>query len=151
MNAVTVGLALATGVGSALVPVLNAEAWALFAATGPVDTLLAVVLALAAGQTVGKLVLFESGRRGRAWHPWRRRPVSARTARWTDRVTGWLTSRRSGPPLVLAAASIGVPPLAVVSVAAGAAGQRRRVFVPLCLLGRTVRFSVLVLPLAVQW
>ena len=151
MNAVTVGLALATGVGSALVPVLNAEAWALFAATGPVDTLLAVVVALAAGQTVGKLVLFESGRRGRDWHPWRRGPVSARTARWTDRVTGWLTSPRSGPPLVLAAASIGVPPLAVVSVAAGAAGQRRRVFVPLCLLGRTVRFSVLVLPLAVQW
>ena len=73
VNAVTVGLALATGVGSAPVPVLNAEAWALFAATGPVDTLLAVVLALAAGQTVGKLVLFESGRRGRDWHPWRRR------------------------------------------------------------------------------
>ena len=150
MNPVPVGLALATGVGSALVPVLNAEAWALFAARGPVDTLLAVVLALAVGQTVGKLVLFEGGRRGRDWHPWRRRPVSARTTRWTDRVSGWLTSRRTGPPLVLAAASIGVPPLAVVSVAAGAAGQRRRMFVPLCLLGRTVRFTVLVLPFAVQ-
>lgn len=148
MNLLAVGLALAMGVASALVPLLNAEAWALLAATGPTDTLLAVVLALAAGQTAGKLVLFEAGRRGREWHPWRRRPVSARTDRWTERVSGWLTSPRSGPPLVLAAASIGVPPLAVVSVAAGAAGQRRRVFWPLCLIGRTARFGVLVLPLA---
>ena len=54
------------------------------------------------------------------------------------------------PLVVLAAASVGVPPLAVVSVAAGAAGQRRRVFAPLCLLGRTVRFTVVVLPLVLH-
>jgi membrane protein YqaA with SNARE-associated domain len=148
VTVLAVGLAVAVGVASALVPVLNAEAWAVVAATGPLDTLLVVVPALAVGQTVGKLVLFETGRRGRAWHPWRGRPVSARAARWGERVTAWLTSPRTGPPVVLAAASLGVPPLAVVSVAAGAAGQGRWVFGALCLLGRLVRFSVLVVPVA---
>ncbi len=55
---------------------------------------------------------------------------------------------RTGVPLVLAAASLGLPPLAVVSLAAGASGQRRWLFGVLCLAGRAVRSGVLVLPLA---
>ena len=48
--------------------------------------------------------------------------------------------------MVLASASVGLPPLAVVSLAAGAAGQRRWEFAGACLVGRVIRFAALVLP-----
>ncbi len=70
------------GLGSALVPFLNAEAYAVVAAgTAPA---LGVALALAVGQTAGKLVLFESARRGS--ERWAVREESSRRARWTARV-----------------------------------------------------------------
>lgn len=142
-------LALAVGLGSALMPLINAEAYALVTAAGASPSLvMLVVLALALGQTLGKAVLFEASRRGTRWLPKRRRQPSARAARWAERVGGWLRSRRTGPAVVLASAAAGVPPLAVVSIVAGAVGQRRSVFIPLCLLGRLTRFTVLVLPVA---
>ncbi|MGZ5400089.1 MAG: VTT domain-containing protein [Nocardioides sp.] len=155
MTLVTVaGLAMAAGVGSALLPLVNAEAYAVFtAASATAVTVATVVVALSVGQTIGKVMLFETARRGKRWLPRRRPPRSsrarrraARTTRWTERVAGMLRSDRTGAPVVLAAATVGVPPLAIVSMVAGAAGQRRRVFVPLCLLGRLARFTVLVLP-----
>lgn len=147
-------LAMATGVGSALLPLVNAEAYAVIAAAGATTgTMAVVVIALSVGQTIGKMVLFETARRGKRWLPRRRPPRSDRAQRraaratlWTERVAGWLRSDRTGAPVVLAAAAVGIPPLAIVSVVAGAAGQRRRVFVPLCLVGRLARFTVLVLP-----
>ncbi len=81
--------------------------------------------------------------------PPRQRPwQSKRSGRWTSRIVRALGSRRTGDPLVLASAVLGVPPLAAVSLAAGAAGQRRWEFGLLCLLGRTVRFGALALPAA---
>lgn len=147
-------VAMAAGIGSALLPLVNAEAYAVITTAGATAvSVAAVVVALSVGQTIGKVVLFETARRGRRWLPQHRPPRSdrarrraARTARWAERAAGWLRSDRTGAPVVLAAATVGVPPLAIVSVAAGAAGQRRRVFVPLCLLGRLTRFTILVLP-----
>lgn len=126
--------ALGTGVASALVPVVNAEAYAVVAATRSHAWLAVVlVLALAAGQTAGKLVLFESARRG--------------ATRWAAKLTEsrW-AGRATGPPVVLLSAVVGLPPLAIVSLASGAAGQRRWLFGVLCLVGRTARFAVLALP-----
>ena len=152
MILVVAGLALAMGVGSALLPLINAEAYALVTAAGATSlTVAAVVVALSVGQTMGKVVLFETARRGSGRLAprltRRRHPPSARATRWTERVGGWLRSDRTGAPVVLAAAAVGIPPLAIVSVVAGAAGQRRRIFIPLCLVGRLARFTVLVLPL----
>lgn len=144
-------LAVAVGVASALLPLINAEAFALVAvARTNVAAAVVLVVALAAGQTIGKLVLFEAARRGsgRLHARYSRHGEGGRAARWAGRVSGWLTSRRTGLPTVLAAASIGLPPLAVVSLAAGAAGQRRWEFGVLCLVGRTARFAVLALPVA---
>jgi membrane protein YqaA with SNARE-associated domain len=92
-------------------------------------------LALAVGQTAGKLVLFESARRG--------------SGRWAGKLADsrW-AGRATGPLVVLGSATLGLPPLAIVSLAAGAAGQRRWTFGVLCLVGRTARFVVLVLPIA---
>lgn len=132
----------AVGVGSALVPFLNAEAYAVVSAVAAPTA--GVVLALAVGQTVGKVVLFESARRGAA--RWTLKDPSTRRGRWLARVTPWLRSPRTGPPLVLASAALGLPPLAVVSVAAGASGQGRLLFASLVLLGRLARFAAIVVP-----
>lgn len=145
---------LAYGTASALVPVMNAEAFAVLSGSraSPPAALL-IALALAAGQTVGKLVLFEAARRGRAWAtrlpPERKtRQTTSRTARWLSRVGHLVAQRRSGAALVFTSAALGMPPLAAVSLAAGTSGQSRWRFAAACLSGRTVRFAALVLPAA---
>ena len=132
---------------SALLPLVNAEAYALIAATRPAPpAAVAVVLALAVGQTVGKLVLFEAARRGSARLPAVRRPDRLAHRPLGRPGCGLMTRRRTGLPLVLASASIGLPPLAVVSLAAGVSNQPRWEFAAACLVGRTARFAVLTLP-----
>lgn len=142
--------ALAAGVASALVPFVNAELYAVAAAGAERATwaVVLVVAALAVGQTAGKTILFESARRGtgRAARARRGRHRHGRARRWSGRIQRLVASPRTGPPVVLAAASLGVPPLALTSIAAGACGQARRLFIPLCLVGRTARFLVLVTP-----
>ena len=136
-------LALGVGVLSAVVPVVNAELAAV--AVGSLPTLAAVLsaLALALGQTAGKLVLFEGGRRGSArWERLRGMP------RWVEQSKAALAARRTSVPLVLASSGIGLPPLAVVSVVAGAAGMGRVEFAALCFIGRAVRFVGLALSLS---
>jgi membrane protein YqaA with SNARE-associated domain len=135
----------AVGLGSALLPLLNAEVYALGTAGTHPALGLAVVVALACGQTAGKLALFEAARRGSGRL---RRHRTARPGRWSARITRALGSRRTGAPLVLVSAVLGLPPLAAVSLAAGASAQPRWEFGLLCLLGRTARFAVLVLPAA---
>jgi membrane protein YqaA with SNARE-associated domain len=143
-------VALAYGALSALVPVVNAEVYAVAAAardTGPVTTLV-VVLALAAGQTAGKVVIFEAARLGGSRFARRRaaRAATDRRGRWSARIVGALRSRRTGLPLVLCSAAVGLPPLAAVSAAAGVSGQRRWEFAVTCLVGRSIRFAALALP-----
>jgi membrane protein YqaA with SNARE-associated domain len=149
---IEVVLAAVFGLGSALVPVLNAEAFAVVTSAGAQPAaVVGVVGALALGQTVGKLLLFESARRnaGRL-HAWltRRHTPGPRASRWTERVNARLASRRTGLPLVFVSSSVGLPPLAVVSLAAGAAGQDRWQFASVCLVGRLVRFAAIAGPAA---
>ena len=135
--------AAAMGFASALLPFVNAEAYAVVAArTAPA---LVVAAALAGGQTAGKLVLFEAARRGT--DRWEVDEESSR-ARWAARVTPWLRSPRTGAPLVLVSAVVGLPPLAVVALVAGASGQRRVLFAVLVLVGRGLRFAAIVVPVA---
>jgi membrane protein YqaA with SNARE-associated domain len=142
-------LAVLFGAASALVPVLNAEVYAVASAgRAGLCGALFVAVALACGQTAGKLVLFEAARRGSIGFTRQHALRSARTRRWADRTTRFLRSRRTGHPLVLASAAFGLPPLAAVSLAAGAAGQRRWEFAVVCLFGRTARFAALVLSAA---
>ena len=139
-------VAVAVGLGSALVPVLNAEVYAVATAGAMHPALVPVlVMALAFGQTAGKVVLFEAARRGSARL---RRHRSRPPGRWATGISGALSSRRGGNSLVLASAAFGMPPLAAVSLAAGASGLRRWDFALLCLVGRTARFAALALPVA---
>ncbi|MEW1586459.1 VTT domain-containing protein [Micromonospora vinacea] len=144
-------VALGYGVASALVPVVNTEAYAVLAGQRGGHALVAVV-ALALGQTAGKLLLFESARRGsgrlaqRVAKRGESGRAAARAARWTEPIRRWLSRRRTALPTVLASAAVGVPPLAVVSLAAGTAGIRRWEFAGACLSGRVIRFALLLLP-----
>lgn len=164
--------ALALGTASALVPVVNAEVVAIgAAATSTVPLAVVVAVALAVGQTAGKLVIFSAARRGGtrrrrtravavpAIHqptaPPRRttqdRLLSAVGRRWTTaprRALGLLDSRWRGCGVVLLSASVGLPPLALVSVGCGLARTRRSDFAAFCLAGRSIRFLSLTVPLA---
>ena len=142
------GLAAAIGVVSALLPIVSAEAYVLLAAARAHGVAaVAAVLALAAGQTIGKLVLFQAARKGSGrLHTRLCRRGQGRAARWHDRVCGLMTRRRTGLPTVLASATVGLPPLALVSLVAGASAQRRWEFGTVCLLGRAARFAALALP-----
>jgi membrane protein YqaA with SNARE-associated domain len=147
-------LAFATGTASALLPVINAEVYAVAVAGRSQPGLaLVLVVCLAMGQTLGKLLLFETARRGGGrlgrWVASRQTERGKRrTGRWSPQIKKALGSRRTGHPLVLVSAALGLPPLAAISLAAGASGQRRWEFGALCLLGRTARFAVLTLPAA---
>jgi membrane protein YqaA with SNARE-associated domain len=133
---------LGYGFASALVPVVNAEAYALVAGHRS-GHYLVIIVALALGQTAGKLLLFEAARRGTGRFNRRRRSV-----RWTEPVRRWLSRRRTGLPTVFVSAAVGLPPLALVSLAAGTSSLRRWEFATTCLAGRLIRFAALVLPTA---
>ncbi|MCL8026728.1 hypothetical protein [Nocardioides bruguierae] len=137
--------ALGFGALSAFVPVANAELFAVAAGRHGASVTTGLVLALAVGQTLAKVGLFEAARRGSALlarH--RRRPSS----RWATHVAAHLGHRATRAPLVLTAATVGLPPLMVVSVAAGATAQPRWEFGALVLVGRIARFSALAAPVA---
>lgn len=141
-------LGLLFGLGSALLPFLNAETYAIASVAASPWTIALVVTALACGQTVGKLLLFELARRGSAGLKAPARLRALTSGRWSGRIQGALSERRTALPLVLMSAGLGLPPLALVSVAAGAADQKRGDFVVACLVGRAARFAALAGPVA---
>ncbi len=141
--------AVAVGVGSALIPLVNAEAIMSAAAlTSPRPLVAFIALALAFGQTLGKLAIFEGARRGVL----RRVKVDKPRGRWTARAVALLQCRWRGGGAVLLSAATGFPPLLLMSAVAGGAGAGRRArrldFVSCCMVGRSLRFLVLGLTLA---
>jgi membrane protein YqaA with SNARE-associated domain len=159
-------VALTVGVGllSALVPVVNAELYllAIVATASPVAGAGAVV-GLAVGQVAGKACLFLAARRGRdAGARWRSRRAPAppplepaawrrRLSRWTLGGLGLLDRGLPAAGVLFASAAVGMPPLAVTTVAAGARRTPASLFVACALSGRLVRFGVLAAPPVVAW
>jgi hypothetical protein len=158
-----VGLVVLTvGVGllSALVPLVNAELYllAVVATASPVVGVSAVV-GLAVGQVAGKACLFLAARRGRAaGERWRGRrtprPPRLEPAAWRRKLSQWtlggLGLLDRGLPaagVLFTSAAVGLPPLAVTTVAAGARQTPTSLFVACALSGRLVRFGVLAAPL----
>jgi membrane protein YqaA with SNARE-associated domain len=127
-------VALSGAVVSSLVPLVNAELLliGLAVASPPAAPLLVVVMA--AGQMVGKSVLFLGG--GRLT----RSTLQSRLARW--RLDG--CTRRARVPLVGISAFAGLPPFYLVSIAAPALGVTFRTFLAVGLAGRLLRFAALV-------
>lgn len=130
----------AASVLSSLVPVVNAEALVLGSvlAAPPALTLLIVVV-VTAGQVLGKVVLYRGGMG----------LVEARNVEKSRRARVLTERLRSHPralQLVLfASASVGLPPLYLMAVVAGAARLPLWSFAVLCVAGRFVRFYALAL------
>lgn len=152
-------LALLTSVGfglvSALVPVINAEAYVIAsqvsAAAGPVP----IAVGVGIGQSIGKLLLFLGVRRGRNFPFVRHRRAEARAqtvgparARFRVLVAKLLAlvgRKRWGLPIVLLAAVVGLPPLYAVALLAGATRMKAHWFFTVVLLGRVTRFVLVAL------
>lgn len=143
-------VALVLGYGSALVPVINAEAAALAGgAITSVPGALLVSFALAVGQTGGKVTIMYAIRAGRRRAPAPPDPESV--GRWRRaglRMLGWLDRRPTAVLVVLLSASLGIPPLLIIAGLAGAAKVKVADFVICCLVGRWVRFAAFALPVA---
>lgn len=139
-------LSLLGGLASALLPFVNAEALAAGASRANRDLLPVVVVALAAGQTIGKLTLFELAGRGasRLARRSHSRHVSVRPlARIASRHLVGLQTASSRLPVVAVSAVTGLPPLAAVAVAAGTTHTSRSGFAAACFVGRTLRFALI--------
>ena len=175
-EAAGVGLLLmVTGAGavSGLVPVINAEALLTAATATSPELWLGITASLTIGQCaakvltyltardgrqrlrsdgrVGRLVAHLRGRSSTSPRPGRRGAGAASTilARLRpQRLTGLLAQPLPGTSVVLLSATVGLPPLAAVSVLAGTARLRLPLFVAACLTGRLARFAVIAWPVA---
>lgn len=155
----TILAALGYGALSALVPVFNAELYmGVVAAAADVSTAWMATVALSVGTMVGKLVIFEASKRGSSMFDKRsetlpRREPRTRLGRWvrsgSDLMVLWLKDPRLGPITVLVSSVVGIPPLFVVAVLAGASGQNRILFCLAVLVGRFLRFGIITWPLTV--
>lgn len=129
-------------VASALIPVLNVEAYLAVVAAKAAD-LSNWQLALVAGfgQTVGKVVWYYVGLNALKVRSIQRK---METPKWAESYERW-HRRIHGRPVVaglvtLTSAVTGFPPLAVIAVLAGSLRMSFAVFLGTVLVGRTVRF-----------
>ncbi|WP_332663687.1 hypothetical protein [Aeromicrobium sp.] len=159
-----IGAAIAVGIGAALLPVfINAEVYVVtMGATvnsRPFLALLIVIHVLAT--TAGKAFVFQLARRGtnkirmvtpkpprnkvaamsrRIGHRFAR----TRLARWIKKVSDWLLSLLdrpySGGLTAFMSSLIGIPPLAIVTILAGASKQPQWLFLTTVFSGRLIQF-----------
>lgn len=134
-------------VGSAVVPLLNAEAYiAGVAALADDDIgrlgLWLVAVVAAAGQMVGKMAWYCAGRYALEWS-WLRRKTSS--PKWQSRLQTWqhrIGDRAwLGALILLVSAVTGFPPFAILSVIAGQLRVPIPVFLAAGMVGRTARFA----------
>ena len=142
------GAAFAFGIGSAILPVvLNAELYVVgMGAFVPERLLVITILSLGIGTVLGKAIVFELVRRGssKVRQTVERKPprnaVTAAMRTIGDRMLKLLDHRYLGAATVLTSSLTGIPPLAVVTILAGASRQPRVLFLLMVFVGRTSQF-----------
>ncbi len=136
----------AIGVASALVPFLPIELYIVGAGAAEGGTATAISLGIAAGlgASVGKIIWYEIARRGveSSWSQKKLAKPKTRASyeKWSARMQGrpWYAGS-----IMFVSALVGLPPLLVMAVVAGALRMPMWVFVPTVLLGRSARFALL--------
>ena len=143
----TVALAFLTTFGvcalSAVVPIVNSEIYLLAAsAMAPRELAIPLVLAAASGQMLGKSIMYFAGVGALRLPSERlRRMVGQVEARYQAAGRGGATL---GGGIILLSAVVGLPPFYVVSIACGLFRIPFAQFFVLGLIGRLVRFGVIV-------
>lgn len=143
------------GTVSAVLPVVNAEAYVIASQMSAVAGVLPVAAGVGVGQAVGKMVLFLGVRRGKQFAFVRHRRARMRVATVGPFRQGVRTviaqllklvgTKRWGLPIVLLAAVVGLPPLYAVALLAGATKMRLAWFGLVVLVGRVARFLLVAL------
>jgi membrane protein YqaA with SNARE-associated domain len=134
---------LGVGIASALVPLINIEAYlGVRASVADVEGIWTLGLVAGFGQMLGKLAWYYLGASSLSWG-WVRRRVERPKAQ--VRIERWRTRARERPlltgALVFVSALAGVPPFAVVAVVAGQLRLSVALFFSLGLAGRWLRFT----------
>jgi membrane protein YqaA with SNARE-associated domain len=150
-------LAVGFGIGSAVIPVLNAEAYiAGVGVSGLLDPVVAAV-GVSVGQTLGKVAMFVAVRHRPGYAARKDKEPRAvdlstrrgRLVQWnrdvSKRLLDALSTPRWGIPVTLLSALVGIPPLYGVALIAGASRMRLITFSLSVLAGRSARFVALAL------
>jgi membrane protein YqaA with SNARE-associated domain len=150
-------LAIGFGIGSAVIPVLNAEVYVIgVGASGKLDPLVAAI-GVSVGQTIGKLAMFlavryrpgYAAKKGKAPKPVDLDTRRGRLIQWnrevSKRLLDALSDRRWGIPVTLLSSAVGIPPLYGVALIAGASRMGILTFSVSVLTGRAARFITLAL------
>ncbi|GAB3722330.1 VTT domain-containing protein [Nocardiopsis nanhaiensis] len=141
-------LAFVVATAAGLVPLINIELY-LVGAVAVVDdgALVAMALAAAVGQTLGKIPYYHVGR-GTISAPWLRRRA-ATTGKWSARVAQWRAKAEDRPVwgagLLALSSFASIPPFMVVSVLAGVVRMNLVLFCAVTFVTRAARFLILVL------
>jgi len=141
-------------VGSALIPILNVEAY-LVVVAAKLDGISAWELAAVggAGQGLGKVIWYYAGAHSLKLK-WMQRKMD--TEKWAASYAKW-HERIVGRPVLAGVISFtsavtGIPPLAVIAVLAGALRMNFLTFIVTVLVGRTIRFWLVLEGVgAVEW
>lgn len=129
---------------SAVVPLVNAELYLLAAsAIAPRELVVPLIVAASTGQMAGKSVMYYAGVGALSLPSARLRRVVARVEeRYRSAKAGGATL---GGGIILLSAVVGLPPFYVVSIACGLLRIPFVQFFALGLLGRLIRFTLIVL------
>jgi membrane protein YqaA with SNARE-associated domain len=147
-------VALLTSIGfgtvSAVIPIVNAEAYVIASQMSAVMGPIPIAIGIAIGQTIGKLLLFFGVREGKELRFVKHRreiqkqrsvgPVRARFRVFMAKLLDLVGQERWGLPIVLVAAVVGFPPLYAVALLAGATTMKPVWFGLTVLVGRLCRF-----------
>lgn len=135
-------------IASALLPFLPIEVYILGAGAAEAGVAGAISLGIAAGAgaTVGKIIWYQAAHRGieSRWAQKKLQDSKVREGyeRWVERMRGrpWYAAG-----IMFVAASVGIPPLLVMSVVGGLLKMPMWAFIPTVFVGRSIRFSLLFL------
>jgi membrane protein YqaA with SNARE-associated domain len=141
---------IGVGVVSAVIPIVNAEAYIIASQMSAVAGPIPIAIGIAIGQTFGKLLLFFGVREGKELsfikhrrEVQKQRPVGPTRARIRAagaKLLDLIGKDRWGLPIVFIAALVGFPPLYAVALLAGATTMRPLWFGLTVLVGRLGRF-----------
>lgn len=124
---------------SAVIPVVNIEIYLLGAsALAGREMVIPLIVAGTLGQVIGKIALYYAGT-GALKIPGKRLQAALQKMN-----TQMQERPRMGGALVFASATLGLPPYYLVTLAAGAAKMNLPMFLAVSLVGRLIRFAIVV-------
>lgn len=155
------GAAFAVGIGSALLPIfINAELFVggLGATVDSRWTLVIAIVVLVIATVIGKAFVFQLARTGsrKIRSSVERKPPRNKLFAQVRRLSDWLLTLLdrpyAGAVTAFASSLTGVPPLAIVTILAGASRQPQWLFLTMVFIGRLLQFLAIAFVLhGISW